>query len=168
MKNSELLISLFEKAVLSSGYESLQYSFDKDTNLYKFQIHGIHSFEIFAIYKRIVSGGWKDKPLIKRVQIPKVDINKLPISTFSVTSMVIGTIEVIDKHIFVIWSLYKNTTHNTFRSCYVRIQNIFKAYLEGTFIGEDFSQRVWIADESNLNKIFYDFLKHNITTEPIK
>jgi len=168
MKNSEFLIDILEKALLNSGYESLDYSFNKNTCLYEFRIHGIHDFNIFAIYKKIVNGGWKEKPLIKRVQIPKIDVSKLPISTFSVTSMVIGTLEVVDKNLFVIWSLYNNTAHNTNKSCYVRMHNIFKAYLEGFFIGEDFNQRVWIADEKNLNKIFYDFLKHNNTTEPIK
>lgn len=161
MTKKDSIIKILEDSFKKSGYEKVTLNYDNTSKFYDIQLEGIHSVSILCLIRSITNSGWRDKPLIKRVQITKVDPQKLPISNFSKTAMIIGYLPIVDKHMFVLWSIYNNLSHNTNKSCYVRMEKLFNAYIYGYYIGMDSDQKIWISDENNLSKIIYDYLKTN-------
>lgn len=161
-KMSENKIDAFTSALLCSGYEIKKLT--QEGLFYEILVKKNAEIKIKFIIKNIVKSGWSDKPLIRRIQIPKITEKSFLISNFKQTTMLVGFIRVIDKNIFVLWSIYKNNSHKTNKSCYINLQTIFRTYLEGYVSCMESDQMIWAADENNLSKALYNYLSYNNTT----
>jgi len=164
MLNKTDILDVFHNSLIKSGYNNVEHENSRIEQFELFKIDGLHELKLHIIAKNITKSGWIDKPLIRRVQIGPIQSTQLPVSTLNESAFILGVIKIIDKYIFTVWSVYENFSHNTNRSCYVKIPNLFKAYIDGYYKCEDSSQMIWISDESNLNKLIFDYLTFNKTT----
>lgn len=153
---------IFITSLISSGYKILSNSYEN--GYHELLIEKNSEIRIKYMIKNIVKSGWENKPLIRRIQITKIESKDLLISNNKQTTFLIGILPVIDKNIFVIWNVYKNNNHNTNKSCYVNLQTIFRTYLEGYVSCMESDQMIWASDENNLGKAIYNYMLYNNTT----
>jgi len=156
-------VSKIELGLVKSGFQIINSIFLNDFNVHKIIIKSNIEITVYAYLKKITSSGWSNKTNVRRVQISKLDMSKLVKSTLNETAIIIGYQDIFEKTIYVAWNVYKYIAHKTNRSCYVNASSLFKAFIDGYFTTTDLSQKVWVSDEKNLNKLLYDYMKYNAT-----
>ncbi|MDY0278377.1 MAG: hypothetical protein RBQ97_09880 [Acholeplasma sp.] len=160
MKNQKELVITLEKALKFSGFSSIVIT-KNESNMYLIECKKIYNYKIYAFLRSIGKSGWSNKPEIRRVQIAAFDVDRLIPSGDQHTCMIIGIQELLDKDIFVVWNVYNYGLHKTNRSCYVKVTNLFKGFLQGYFSTTDSNQKIWISDSYNIDKLLNEYLNFN-------
>src|SRR5690554_6067570 len=151
------------KSLELSGYSEIQINKNKD-NMYEITLRKISNYKIYLFLRNVSNAGWSDKPEKRRVQVTAFDVKKLPPTGKHVTAMILGVQEIFDRFIFVAWDIYKYGGHATNRSCYINTTNIYNAFLRGFITTMDQSQKVWLADSYNLDKLINNYIEYNYSS----
>jgi len=166
--NKNQLMGKFEEFILVNGFKvkiwnSIQKSpFEITIN------DGKSDYYLVAFLKSLSLSGWKEKPNIKRVQVPnirKIDEKKYIDTTLKQTFVILGYYEFDDNPIMVAWNAYKFVLHNTLRSCYVNLTSLQTGYRLGYFECNDSKQKHWIFTSGNFGLFLEKYIEYNKVCE---
>lgn len=158
-QSREQLLSAFSQILVSSGFAIKKVDTTNDSTEIVID-DGVRRFDLFLIIRTLSTGGWKDKPNIKRIQV--ANIKDLIVYTNKIrTFMLCSMTKYKDKTIVIVWNAYLYTHHKTNRSCYINIDAIEKCYEKGYFLSRDFDQEIWLSDESHFGLLIRDYISFN-------
>lgn len=157
------LIDIFKNSLETSGFFDITIV-KNNLNMYEISLRKIKEYKLHIFLRKITYAGWSDKPEKRRVQVSSFDLSKLPASGGSVTCMIIGVQELFDRYIFVAWNIYEYGSHATNRSCYVHTTSIYNGFLKGYLSRVDQSQKIWVSDGYNLDKLILDYMDFNYSS----
>lgn len=157
------LINIFVEGLKRSGFTDIEVT-KNILNMNVIKMRKINNIILHVFIRKVSKSGWSDKPQKRRVQVSAFDIDKLPATGKTTTCMIIGIQELFDRNIFVAWNIYNYGVHTTNRSCYVSTHNLYNGFVDGFLTTTDQSQKVWIADEYNLDKLISDYMVFNYSS----
>ena len=165
MLTSGDLILALKKSLITSGFsvESI-YQCDGDLKTFhKLEISfNNDKMTLFINVRNIGSAYIPKKPYIKRRQVGKLLLEKIPPNTKNSLSMLIGIIRVDNIFVYACWNPFYFIGHSTNRSCYVLDSSIEYALQNGVYDGEDCKTPVLVFTEPNFNNIINIYLNRSV------
>src|SRR5574344_836555 len=159
--SKQTLISLLKRFLISSNivFISEDQPLFEHVNSFTIRLNK-KNLKLHVILKNISYGGWKEKPLIKRIQVASLEGKKIPEISMNEIFILGGFCYVNDKPILVGWNPFRFTYHKTNRSCYVNVYSILKVNNLGFLISNDFKKEEFICDELNFDKLLIEYVKY--------
>lgn len=162
MKSTNLINDLI-KGLQTSGYTDINVS-KNEFNMFIIEMRKINEYKLYVFLRKVTKAGWKNLPEKRRVQVSSFNINELPPSGKKSTCMILGIQEIFDRNIFIAWNVYNYGYHATNRSCYVHTSNIYKVFTKGYLTTTDQSNKIWLSDEYNIDKLISSYIEYNYSS----
>lgn len=138
----------------------------KKNNFIEFHVNLNSNYTIInMMLKNLTGGGWKEKPMIKRIQISGQHMQCLEKNTQSTLNLLVGFSYANEKTILSVWNPFLYQFHKTNRSCYINAKDIAQTYVDGYKYAIEANKIVDLCDENHLTLLIQNFMKRNSETE---
>ena len=118
-------------------------------------------YSLHVRFKNVTSGGWSNKPNVRRIQIPRVQLDNIVETKENELTMLAGFVTFKNSPLFCFWNPKRYITHKTTCSCYVNVSSINIAFKEGFYFGHDSGKEVYICNSLNLKRVIKEFIQNN-------
>ena len=158
------LLIEFERNAKIAGIDKIEWTNEKES-AYKCSLSsGMKEYKLFMYLRNISGAGWKEKPWIKRVQVPNIRLEHPEYYVDTVdnqTLVIIGYYNYDSNPLFVAWDAYGYVMHSTLRSCYVDVDDLLMGYKEDYYEGECANQKIWVFKPEHLCKFLDRYIIKN-------
>ncbi len=119
--------------------------------------------KISFILRSISGAGWKDKPHIKRVQVPNVSNNLVETNNIELKShfIIFGFYNFDNNPIFSAWDGKRYLFHKTIRSCYLNIETLQRGYDQKYIETINSSQKIWVFLPDKFDRFIESFISYD-------
>ena len=161
--NKKIIYSNFEKLFLNESNIIIRNidNKSKDTWINFTLSFDNRQYNLHIKFKSVTSGGWKNKPQVRRIQISKKHLTNIIDTTQNELTLLAGYVVFKDTPLFCFWNPKRYISHKTTCSCYVNVSSINQAYKDGYYLGYDSGKEVYICNSTNLRRVITEFISNN-------
>ena len=158
-----IIFTTFEEIFFKeSNIELKKFSYNVDTSWRQYDgSFDDKQYSVYLKFKNVTSGGWADKPQIRRIQIARKHLEGIVETKENELSMLVGFLTFKNSPIFCFWNPKRYITHKTVCSCYVNVSSINKAFTDGYYFGHDSGKEVYICNSLNLQRVIKEYINNN-------